>query len=281
MKECTLCRAKARFRIALGHASVWGCTSPACGLLFADPQLDEQRLADAYARHYYSPNDNSISVAFENTPEEILEQTFDLAEATWGRLGGKELLDFGCGIGGLCKVAKRRGLRVEGIEADAIARKRAYSSANLQPYGSLDEFRESRANSVFDIITMWDVIEHLREPWKVLENLADFLKPGGLMLLSTPNAGSLRSRILGKRWENMANPTHFYYFTRKSLTAVLRRAGFHEATELRFPVHYPEHGMARRVLQQGLTSCRLQGELVYVARLGIKKSAGKSRSVSP
>jgi SAM-dependent methyltransferase len=113
---------------------------------------------------------------------------------------------------------------------------------------------------------MWDVIEHLREPWNELAQLSALLRPGGQLLLSTPNAGSLRARLQGNRWENIVNPTHFYYFTQRSLRLALERAGISEMMEWRFPIPYPGHSRIRRLLHRALLTLHLQGQFLVLAR---------------
>ena len=113
----------------------------------------------------------------------------------------------------------------------------------IEVFENLNELRHVQPRAKFDIVTLWDVIEHLRKPWIELEELFNFLKPGGLLLLSTMNTGCLRARIERGRWVNMVNPTHFYYFTRQSLSAVLvEEAGFGHITELASVHRYPQHG---------------------------------------
>ena len=248
----------------LPHTEVRKCLNPSCALMFAFPQLDDLALGAAYQKFYYPAPDTGIA-AYQNTPEQILQQIFDKAAAELGPLAGKRLLDFGCGVGRLCRVASDYGIRAVGIEPDANAREHARKSSGLRAYASLRDLRAARPYSKFDIVTMWDVVEHLREPWKELEDLLQALRPGGWLMLSTPNAASLRARVERQRWENLVNRTHFYYFTRTSLEAVLRRAGFSEITELRFPIRYPGHATVRQLVHRALVSCRLQGQLVFVA----------------
>ncbi len=249
----------------LPHTEVRKCLNPSCALMFASPQLDDLALGAAYQKFYYPAPDTGIA-AYQNTPEQILRQTFDKAEAELGPLAGKRLLDFGCGVGGLCKVASEYGIRAVGIEPDAHARENARKSSGLRAYANLRDLREAHPYSKFDIVTMWDVVEHLREPWKELEDLSQVLRPGGWLMLSTPNAASLRARVERERWANTANPTHFYYFTRKSLEAVLNRAGFSETSELQISLRYPGHRIIRRIVHHALVSCRLEGQLVFIAR---------------
>jgi SAM-dependent methyltransferase len=277
LRTCPLCGNSAKKHMRLPHAEVRKCLSPSCGLMFAFPQLDDLALGAAYQKFYYPAPDTGIA-AYENTPEEILRQTFDKAECELGPLAGKNLLDFGCGIGRLCQVARQYGIRVTGIEPDANARENAYRTAKLRAYRSLSDLRHAEPNAKFDIVTMWDVIEHLREPWKDLKELSTMLQPDGWLLLSTPNAACLRARVERERWENMVNPTHFYYFTRKSLEAALRRGGFREVGELQFSIRYPGHNGIRRIVHRALVSCRVQGQLVYVTRPRMLETAKTIRS---
>jgi SAM-dependent methyltransferase len=245
-------------------------------LLFAYPQLDDKRLAEAYGLHYYPASGKGNIAVYENTPVGILRQTFDRVEAELGPLSEKKLLDFGCGVGRLCQVAGEHGISAVGIEFDAQARATASKAANLRVYATLDELRATEGDPQFDIVTMWDVIEHLREPWKELGLLSSLLQHNGWLLLSTPNAECLKALLQRKRWEDIVNPTHFYYFTRRSLKLVLERAGFCEISELQFYVRYPGHSTIRRILHRALTASQLQGQLVYVARLGTIKTFGAS-----
>ena len=208
MKLCPLCQAETRRRFGLKHTGVWECVSRFCGLLFAYPQLDDKRLAEAYGLHYYPASGKGNIAVYENTPVGILRQTFDRVEAELGPLSEKKLLDFGCGVGRLCQVAGEHGISAVGIEFDAQARATASKAANLRVYATLDELRATEGDPQFDIVTMWDVIEHLREPWKELGLLSSLLQHNGWLLLSTPNAECLKALLQRKRWEDIVNPTH-------------------------------------------------------------------------
>src|SRR5260370_8453025 len=100
---CPLCGESARNCMRLPHTEVWKCLNPSCALMFAFPQLDDLALGAAYQNFYYPAPDTGIA-AYENTPEQILRQAFDKAEGKLGPLAGKNLLAFGCGVGGLWQV---------------------------------------------------------------------------------------------------------------------------------------------------------------------------------
>src|SRR5258708_39866810 len=89
--HCPLCGESARNCMRLPHTEVWKCLNPSCALMFAFPQLDDLALGAAYQNFYYPAPDTGIA-AYENTPERILRQAFDKAEAEFGPLAGKSLL---------------------------------------------------------------------------------------------------------------------------------------------------------------------------------------------
>jgi len=131
-------------------------------------------------------------------------------------------------------------------------------------FGSLEELIRSVPETSFDLITLWDVIEHLREPWYDLRSLQRVLKPGGRLLVSTMNTRSLRARIQGPRWENYSNPTHTFFFNRHSLGSMIARTGFVGTEEWILPIRYPQHGFLRRSVHRFLMATSLNAEIVFV-----------------
>ncbi|HEV2098885.1 MAG TPA: methyltransferase domain-containing protein [Stellaceae bacterium] len=80
-----------------------------------------------------------------------------------------------------------------------------------------------------DIIVMLDVIEHLEDPTAMLCHCAEFLRPGGAVVLTTPDFASALARLGGKRWRNMTPPQHLWYFTPDSLGKMAALAGLRVA----------------------------------------------------
>jgi hypothetical protein len=113
---------------------------------------------------------------------------------------------------------------------------------------------------------MWQVIAHLREPGADLARLGERLAPAGCVAIATPNADSLRARLQRERWENFANPTHFYYFTKGSLAKIACRAGLELVDRPLLPAVYPHHGGVRRFSQRWLRRLELSGDLVWILR---------------
>jgi len=91
--------------------------------------------------------------------------------------------------------------------------------------GPIDAASLAEAGKAFDLITLWDAIEHLPSPDEATRLLAGRLQPGGVLALSTGDIGSLAARVCGPHWHLFNLPEHLWFFTVPSLRRVLRRAG--------------------------------------------------------
>jgi len=132
------------------------------------------------------------------------------------------LLDFGCAAGYFLKLAQAEGWQIEGVElsrdmADTAARDLGRPIAN-----SLEDLPDRP----FDAVTLWEVIEHLPRPVEQLQALRSRLRPGGVLMLSTPNTGHWQALHEPEAWEGYRPPSHLLFFTAHTLTETLRRAGF-------------------------------------------------------
>jgi SAM-dependent methyltransferase len=232
------------------------------------PQLEEAQLRAAYSNLYYPDAEGCHAAHYQDTPESVLRQVLCQIDAKFGPLIGTETLDYGCGRGALSHAAIECGARPVGVEPNPNARNTARQTSPFPIYESLEALQTGRGDSPFDFIFLWEVIEHLREPWRELAELRKLLKPGGRIVISTPNANGLNARLLRSRWDNYMNPTHFYYFAPASLRLALGTAGFEEIAQLHFAIHYPHHGAVRSAIHRVLVRHRLDGELLFTAGLG-------------
>ncbi len=135
------------------------------------------------------------------------------------------LLDIGCGAGFFLNIAKERGWNCHGMEILPEYIKYAQKNFDLKHIRleSLDEPISYGANA-FDVITLWDLIEHLRNPLKSLQKINRIMKPGGLLAMWTPNVKN--SIILKEKWTGYKILQHFYFFSEDSLKNMLKKTGF-------------------------------------------------------
>lgn len=131
--------------------------------------------------------------------------------------GPARLLDFGAGSGTFVRSALDAGYDATGVEHSPVARERARERFGV---GLVED-----APGPFDVVTLWDVIEHLRDPVGILTGLRSRMRPGGLLFVETGNWESWSRFVQGDRW-GLFLFDHQYYFSPSSLAAVLRKAGF-------------------------------------------------------
>jgi len=135
--------------------------------------------------------------------------------------GPGALCDLGCWVGFLLSEAERRGWRAEGVEPSRFAARFAREQLGVSVHTATIE----EASGTFDCVVMGDVIEHLPDPGAGLDRVAALLRPGGVLYLALPDAGSRVARLMGARWWSVL-PTHVQYFTRHSLARLLSRHGY-------------------------------------------------------
>ena len=206
-------------RLCGGSAVSWGdrddvalhrCS--ACGFVSGSPAV---RLRDA-AEHY----DGYYGHAAPPAPEARYEEWLARAEAEVGR---GRLLEVGAGVGGLVRVAMRRGWSVDATEVSPLALDALRATGATVFAGPVEKARYVGGH--FDLVVSLEVLEHLPDPVVHLKELARVTRAGGLLLLTTPNFGGLSRRWLGLGWR-VVDPEHLGYFTARTLARALTEAGY-------------------------------------------------------
>src|SRR5688572_14250898 len=225
--SCNVCGAR-EHELFLERSGYRICQCSSCGLRFLSPQPTAKEVQDYYDAVYFG-NKNSSTRGYDAYVADA-----DLHRATFrNRLrlmpapkAGDRLLDVGAAAGYFVEQARLAGWDAEGVEPSAWATEYA-TQVLTQPVrnGTLESARFP--DSVFDAITLWEVIEHLPDPRAVISEAARVLRRGGHLILSTPDAGSAVARLFGRRWLGWNKvPEHLFYFDRKNLTQLLRENGF-------------------------------------------------------
>lgn len=130
------------------------------------------------------------------------------------------ILDFGCGTGWFLEGAKKE-FDVSGVEYSDTLREWLLEKFNIKTYKDLNEID----NNKFDIITAFDVIEHVPDPLKLLDDLKKKLKPNGIILIFTPNVNSLGFNYLKNKNNLLCPPNHLFYFNKKSFNFLCKKIG--------------------------------------------------------
>lgn len=224
---CHLCGSRTRvvIREEKGHQIV-ECRE--CGLRYLFPQPSLRETEELYSEHYFQSTD-ALGRGYEGYTEQAdnLRATFrDRLRHLPAPTAGRRLLDIGAAAGFFVEQARQAGWDAEGIEPSkwAVAYARDRVGVPVRE-GVLDEATFA-ANS-FDVITFWEVIEHLPDPRGFLTQVARVAKPGALIFLSTPDSGSAVARVLGRNWLGWRKiPEHLFFFDKRALTRLLDQTGF-------------------------------------------------------
>jgi 2-polyprenyl-3-methyl-5-hydroxy-6-metoxy-1,4-benzoquinol methylase len=138
---------------------------------------------------------------------------------------GGRLLDVGANLGLFVREAARH-YDATGVEPSptVVQWVRREIGARLEVGSVYDD--DGRFDGQFEVVTLFDVIEHLSDPVRAIQQCRRFLRPGGLLFVTTPDMGSVMSRVLGRHWYYIDMDEHIALFTRRNLETLLTRAGF-------------------------------------------------------
>jgi SAM-dependent methyltransferase len=197
-----------------------------CGLLRQSPRFAWESL-----KAYY-PLDYSPHVPLIREEPSVLRR-LDRRYGVWKQMRsiehfqrGGRLLDIGCGTGVFMEEAQRSGRWVvEGIEPAEKAAAYARSALGVNIYvGRFSDINLPVAS--FDVITMWNVLEHLEYPIADLRRAHQMLRENGLLVFAIPSVESLAARIFGPYWVGWDLPRHLYLFPRPVLQEILGKLGY-------------------------------------------------------
>jgi SAM-dependent methyltransferase len=181
-----------------------------CRFRFATPAVNPNLAAtlDAYEDAYlqYLAVDACDAANFQSLCEWM---------ARFAPLEGKRLLDVGAGSGKLVRYLRAGGIDAHGIEPSRALYGRFLSDDSAFTCATLEEFRAA-GPAPFDIVTAFDVIEHVPDPNRFLGDIASALEPDGTLFVSTPDVESLAARAFGRRW-HFYYPYHLSYFGPRTL----------------------------------------------------------------
>jgi 2-polyprenyl-3-methyl-5-hydroxy-6-metoxy-1,4-benzoquinol methylase len=177
----------------------------------------------------------------------VLQMRWLIERALRSRPGARTLLDIGAAAGLLVKLAREQGLDAQGVEPshDLVAAAARLHGVDLIQ-GTVPH--ERLRGALFDIVFLADVIEHVPDPVALLRGARELLAPGGVLLVVTPDVGSLARRLLGKRWWHF-RLAHVGYFDARSLGEACARAGLSVASRFRAKWFFRVSYLAQRVLR--------------------------------
>ncbi len=222
---------------APGTWTVVQCSNPGCRLVWLDPAPHPESLIELY-KDYFTHGDEADWGGWKRVLRSMHGSTEDFVLTPFGIAAERRrakrmflvddrpatLLDVGCGDGSFLKTMAARGWTVMGIDFDVAAIRGIRERFGLEAQVGTAESMAASGRR-FDVVTASHVIEHVSDPVRFLADCARLLKPGGRVIVRTPNAASLGHSLFGRSWRGLEPPRHLFVFTRPSLIACGEKAG--------------------------------------------------------
>jgi len=225
--HCMLCGSPRRsLRFREDPFAVVRCED--CGLVYVTPQVAPEALPTLYDESYWRSDCPSQRGYGDYLADESLYlRTFQRRLRFLRRHlpPSGRALDVGCAAGFFLQVLRDNGWEACGVEPSPAVARHAREVAGFEVHESLDA-PSLASGPGFDLVTFWDVIEHLPDPAAALRRARALLRDDGVLVLETQNVESRFARLLGRRWQHYKHLEHLYHFSPHTLEALLRKTGF-------------------------------------------------------
>src|SRR6478672_2018410 len=236
---CPLCHGEERdFPFELSHGyRVARCQS--CGTHYLYPRLSEDAMQLVYrAPTYYKGGESGYADTSYFDQETALRATFKRLLRNLQKRGmtGGDLLEVGCGYGYLLDEARPYFRRRAGTDFSPEAASRARETGADVFVGGIEQLPRE---AMFDTALAIQVIEHIYDPLGFMKQLRAHLKPGGFIVLATPDIGGALRKLMGRSWPSFKIPEHVVYFDFDTLHKLMKEAGLSKITRLPYPHAFP------------------------------------------
>lgn len=206
-----------------------------CELVFVKENVDKNIIHDLYQKTYFYNTawyllDKEKYLGYDDyvgDRDNIRNKFGSIIKVIKHYIDTGPLLDIGCGLGFFLELAQEKGFNpVKGIDISTYAVE--YCRENLKldvQQGEIKDFVFPSQN--FNIITMFDVIEHFKNPKSTLLEINRILKDSGFLVIVTPDIDAIVPRLIKDRWEEIQRvPEHLIFFSKKTITSILKQTGF-------------------------------------------------------
>ena len=184
-------------------------------------------LSPYYSEGYFTGDVTLDGYIDYDLDKEVTKKTYvsylDVLDKYIDKQAGISMFEVGCATGFFMDLARQKGWQTEGIDISEYAVKKAREKGLVATVAVLESYQSIKK---FDVVAMQDLIEHVKDPVDVIGRAGNLLTENGLLLITTPDAGSLWARVWKKNWHAFVPPQHLFYFSAKNLTSILEKNGF-------------------------------------------------------
>jgi SAM-dependent methyltransferase len=230
--NCNLCGADDTALVYRGHDRLLGIAGEftlvscrRCGLIYLNPRPTQNEIGV-----YYPPEYDPYLPAIEDEPswfrrlDRHFRQFRQCREVMRYADRPGPMVDVGCATGVFLDGMRQRGWQVQGVELAPEAAKYARQRLGLEVFtGTLEAAGLPTAS--FNLVTMWDVLEHVYDPGQTLREIHRILKPGGWFVFSIPDVDCVEARWFGPYWVGWDIPRHLHLFSQNVIGRMLMENG--------------------------------------------------------
>jgi len=197
-----------------------------CSFVYINPQLTQQAILNVYndedVRRFFL---EQLLLPYVERDQQAEFEERALVLKSFVSNPKPRLLDIGCALGNFLLMAEKIGFQGEGLELNKLYVDYAKQHRSVTIRQQLLEDMHYPDNA-FDVVTLWDVLEHLPKPLDTLKDVARVVSPGGIIGITTINHSCVNEKILKDRWRYYMPPDHLCSFTPEILESILNRCGF-------------------------------------------------------
>lgn len=210
-----------------------------CGLVSTYPVPDDASIKAHYARRFTVGN-YELRRRFEEEYQTVDRQYYKLLQ-TVVHVSRPSVLDVGCFTGGFLQLLERNGWDVCGLELQPEAVEVAKGRLPGRIFQA-DLDGECFPQRQFDVVSLLGVIEHVKDPMRMLRRCAEVLAPSGTLILQTPDSGSFLARAMRQFWPPYAPVEHIHLFSHRAMRRAISQVGLENVRILnhwkKLPVAY-------------------------------------------
>lgn len=195
-----------------------------CGFVSANVDLSDEELARIYGESYFHGDEYLNYIAEEESLRRNFKPRLRTLKEIIPCLHECDIFEIGCAYGFFLDEAQRFAKSVAGIDISHEPVRYARDAFGLDV--QQNDYLSCDLRKKYDVMAMWDTVEHLKRPDLFIEKIKNDLKPGGFLALTTGDIGSLNAQLRGKRWRMIHPPTHLHYFSVDTMRALLDRHSF-------------------------------------------------------
>jgi 2-polyprenyl-3-methyl-5-hydroxy-6-metoxy-1,4-benzoquinol methylase len=228
---CNSCGQRRERRLFKSHdrrcniaGDYWLVKCSNCGLAYVNLRPNQEEIKAFYPTYYYARfGDREFTSDYLRLMERSFQATLNLFA---GYKPGGRVLEIGCGDGQFLRYLSANGYEIYGLDFSehAVRRTRKNTGSGNIFLGTLEEAKYK--DGYFDVVCLFEVLEHLSDPLGELREIRRVLKEEGVVAGTVPNFNSLERILLGNCWYGIDFPRHLYHFTKKSINNILSKAGF-------------------------------------------------------